>query len=92
MIFSYMHLVSFVHIICMCLFVSVCVCVGMYVCEHVEARRQCEISSLITFSPYFLRQHLSMNLKLTDLDRLAVQLAPRIFLSLSPQPQDFRHI
>lgn len=35
------------------------------VCVHAEARGRCELSSSITPSPYFLRQSLSLNPKLT---------------------------
>lgn len=52
--------------------------VGMYVCvvcvhEHAARHRHGVASSSVGSTPYSLRQDLSLNRKLADLDRLAGQ-------------------
>lgn len=44
--------------------------------------------SLTRFSPHFLRQNLSLNLKLTSLTRLAGQQGLNVILSLPPPSRD----
>lgn len=55
-----------------------------------KLKSQCFPPSLIPSSSYFLRQGLSVDLKLTDLAKLAGQQASEILFSLLPQPWDYR--
>lgn len=54
--------------------VGMCTC--SYVCAHV--------------CPPFVRQHLTLNMELTDCAKLAGQQGPGIFLLQSPQHCDYR--
>lgn len=66
-------------------------CIHMYVQVHgvcgvqgVEVKSQCCPPSLIPSSSYFLRQDLLVDLKLSDLAKLADQQASEILFSLLP--------
>lgn len=69
-------------VVCFCMHLSF-FCMCMYVCICVLARQVFyHWAKPPTPSPYILRQHLSLNLELLDLARLAGQQTPRIFLFL----------
>ena len=61
----------------------------MYVCVHAQATSKRRVSS---FSPWFLRQGLSLNLELTNLAELIGQQAPGMLLSPPPQGWDSKHV
>lgn len=83
-------------IICtICMYVYMIICIGasrMAACELlcVTAKSQHLLPSSVSSTPYFMRQGLSLNLKLIVLVRLTGQKTPCIFLSLPPQPWDYR--
>lgn len=65
--------------------VSLCVCVCFCVCgAMVETRAWLWVIFFKCSLPYFLRQHLSLNLELTDLNSWLTRGFPRMSLSLCP--------
>lgn len=77
----------------MCVWWQVYVCVHVCVCiclQKPEGVLGCV--SLITLSLYFLRQCLSVNLKIIDLSRVGWPLSFRDLFSLPPEPWGYRHM
>lgn len=73
-------------VLCMCAYLCVCAHMCSYVyCVHihVQARGQCQVSSLVFFFFFaFLKQYLSLNFQLTNSDSLTGQQKPLHTLSL----------
>lgn len=69
----------------MCVHVCVCICL-----QKPEGELGCV--SLITLSLYFLRQCLSVNLKITDLSRVGWPMSFRDLFSLPPEPWGYRYM
>lgn len=61
-------------LLCVCVFMCVIVYVQVYVRVHVDARGQCWVSSPLRAPCSFVNQGLSLNLKLSSLARLSLQV------------------